>query len=101
MVLFNLQRCDEANALIDEAMIVLDERRAEGGPRNLPHMLDRSESNLLVARAHCAENMQERGRILYQAVQVDQSNTYAVQQAQALVDQLEKMKELGIREGLV
>lgn len=97
MVLFNLQRCDEANALIDEAMVVLDEKRATGGPRNLPHMLDRSESNLLVAKAHCVgDDTSKRGKVLYDAVQKDPTNTYAIQQAQGLMDQIERMKKYGM-----
>lgn len=94
MVLFNLRRCDEANVLIDDAMVVLDEKRAEGGPRNQGHMLDRSASNLLVARAHCVDDAAQRGRILYQAVQTDQTNTYAIQQAEAMMQQLTRMQKL-------
>ena len=94
MVLFNLKHCDIANALVDEAMVVLDEKRATGGPRNLPHMLDRSESMLLVARAHCVDDISLRGRILYQAVQKDQSNTYAVQLAQGHMEQTEQRQKM-------
>ena len=94
MVLFNLGRCDLANALIDEAMFISEEKRATGGPRNLPHMLDRAESHLLVARAHCVNDIAERGRILYEAVQKDPSNTYAIEQAQALMKQLERVQKM-------
>uniref|UniRef100_A0A7S1D745 Uncharacterized protein n=1 Tax=Cyclophora tenuis TaxID=216820 RepID=A0A7S1D745_CYCTE len=94
MVLYNLQRCDEALVYMDEAKAVLDEKRASGGVRNLPHMLDRTESNLLVARAHCADEIAEKGRLMYEAVQLDQSNPYAVQQAKALMDRIDTLKKL-------
>jgi protein O-mannosyl-transferase len=93
MVLFNLRQCDYANELIDDAIEVLNENRATGGPRNLPHMLDRTESNLLVARAHCIDDIRLRGHTLYQAVQKDPTNTYAVEQAQNM---MEIMKKLGV-----
>ena len=94
MVLFNLGRCDLANELIDEAMLVVEEKRATGGPRNLPHMLDRSESFLLVARAHCVDDIIQRGRILYDAVQKDPTNTFAIEQAQGVMNQFERMQKL-------
>ena len=94
MVLFNLGRCDEANVLLDEAFMVLDEKRAEGGPRNTDSALGRTRSNLLVARAHCTENINERGGILYDAVQADPTNEYAVQIATGLMEKLQQMEEL-------
>jgi hypothetical protein len=94
MVLFNLRRCDEANALIDDALLMLDEKLATGGPRNQPHMLNRSASNLLVARAHCIEDPGQRGAVLYQAVETDQTNTYAIQQAEAMMHQLTRMQKM-------
>jgi hypothetical protein len=93
MVLYNLQRCDEAHVLIDEAMEVLDEKERTGGPRNLPHMLARTRSNLMIARAHCTENMQEKARIMYQAVEIDQRNDYAVNSATALMKQIEQLNQ--------
>ena len=57
-------------------------------------MLDRAESHLLVARAHCVNDIAERGRILYEAVRKDPSNTYAIEQAQSLMNQLERVHKL-------
>lgn len=91
IVLFNMHRCDEAHKLIDEAIEVIEERRIEGGPRNTPQSLARYESNLLVARATCTFDITEKGKILYQAVQADQTNDYAVQQATALMEQVQRM----------
>lgn len=94
MVLFNLKRCDEANKLLDEAFAVVDEKRRTGGVRNTASALDRTESNLLVARAHCTENVKERGRILYEAVQTDQTNDYAVQLATELMEKLQQLDNM-------
>jgi protein O-mannosyl-transferase len=94
MVLFNLNRCDEANELLDDAFRVLDEKRAEGGPRNTDSALGRTKSNLLVARAHCAVDITERGRILYEAVHADPSNDYAVQIAHGLMEKMQQMENI-------
>jgi hypothetical protein len=92
MVLFNLNRCDEANKYLEEAFEVLEERAKAGGPRNSPQTIARYKSNLLVAKSHCAPDLNERGQLLYQAVQTDQSNTYAAQQAKSLLDKIEMLK---------
>ena len=94
MVLFNLGRCDEANVLLDDSFRVLDEKKAEGGPRNTDSALGRTRSNLLVARAHCTENINERGSILYDAVQADPTNEYAVQIATGLMEKLQQMEDM-------
>ena len=93
MVLQNLRRCDEAMLFIDEAMEVLEEKAQSGGPRNQPHMLSRTKSNLLVAKAHCTEDINQKGRIMYEAVQVDQRNEYAIDEAKKLMDRLEMLKK--------
>jgi protein O-mannosyl-transferase len=94
MVLFNLDQCDRANTLLDEAFIVIQEKRRDGGVRNTESSLSRTESNLLVARAHCVEDIQEKGRILYEAVQTDPSNEYAVGLASQMMEKLQRYEEL-------
>lgn len=94
MVLFNLQQCKRANELLDDAFRVIEEKRREGGPRNSESHLSRTESNLLVARAHCTEAMQERGRVLYRAVETDPTNEYAVNLATEFMRKLERYDEL-------
>ena len=96
MVLFNLDQCDLANELLDEAFEVIEEKRLEGGPRNTPSSLSRSESNLLVARAHCVDNddMNLRGATLYEAVQADPSNEYAVGLAHEFMQKLEQFEKI-------
>ena len=93
MILFNLNRCDDALQYIDEAMEVIEEKRRTGGTRNQPEYLGRTESNLMVAKAHCTQDVQERGRILYEAVQKDPSNDYAIQQAQSFMDRVNLLKQ--------
>jgi hypothetical protein len=93
MILFNLNRCDDALRYIDEAMDVIEEKKRAGGTRNQPSYLARTESNLLVAKAHCAKDVSERGRILYEAVQKDQTNEYAIEQAQSLMERVNLMKQ--------
>mmetsp|Transcript_32315 Transcript_32315/g.78876 ORF Transcript_32315/g.78876 Transcript_32315/m.78876 type:complete len:716 (+) Transcript_32315:72-2219(+) len=94
MVLFNLQQCHRANELLDDAFRVIEEKRKIGGPRNSDSHLSRTESNLLVAKAHCTEAMQERGRVLYQAVETDPTNEYAVGLATEFMKKLEKYESL-------
>jgi hypothetical protein len=94
MVLFNLQQCDRARVLLDEAFEVIEERRREGGPRNSESSLSRTESNLLVAKAHCTEDRFEKGRVLYTAVEKDQTNDYAVQMATNYMQKMQQMEEL-------
>ena len=93
MVLYNLKQCDKANILLDEAFRVIEEKRIEGGPRNSESHLSRTESNLLVAKAHCTEDVNERGRVLYRAVETDLTNDYAVQLATTFVQKMQQMEE--------
>lgn len=95
MILFNLNRCDQAMEYVDEALEVIEEKKKSGGPRNRPEQLARSASNLLVAKAHCTFDIQERGKILFEAVQTDQQNEYAIQQAQALMERVNLLKQHG------
>jgi hypothetical protein len=94
MVLFNLKRCDEANDLLDDAFEVVEEKRRTGGPRNSDSALARTVSNLLVARAHCTENLPERGNHLYEAVQTDPSNEYAVGLATQFMERMEEYEKI-------
>ncbi|GKY94014.1 hypothetical protein MPSEU_000368200 [Mayamaea pseudoterrestris] len=103
MVLYNLNRCDEANDLIDSAIDVLEEKRKIGGPRNTDKSLNRVESNLMVARSFCTKDLPLAGKIMYDAVQVDPSNEYAIQQATNMMNHIqqqtminEQKKRLGI-----
>jgi len=89
MVLFNLERCDEARPLIEEAMIVIEEKRKTGGPRNTEASLKRTQSNLMVAQGFCTHNLGQAGKILYDAVQTDPTNQYAIDQAMQVVRKLE------------
>jgi hypothetical protein len=89
MVLFNLKRCEEANQYLDEAFQVLEEKRAQGGTRYTPSTVARLESNLLVARAYCAEDIAQTGQIMYSAVEKDPTNDYALQQAMAILQKVE------------
>ncbi len=94
MVLFNLKQCDRANILLDDAFMVVNEKRREGGVRNTESSLSRTESNLLVARAHCIEDIHEKARILYESVQVDPSNEYAINLATQMIEKLNKYEEI-------
>lgn len=94
MVLFNLKQCHKANLLLDEAFAVVDEKRRAGGVRNSESTLARTESNLLVARAHCTDDIQERARIMYESVQVDPSNEYAVGIATQLMEKMKSYENL-------
>mmetsp|Transcript_37830 Transcript_37830/g.42190 ORF Transcript_37830/g.42190 Transcript_37830/m.42190 type:complete len:1110 (-) Transcript_37830:2301-5630(-) len=94
MVLYNLRQCDRANVLLDEAFRVIEEMRKEGGPRNTESHLSRTESNLLVSKAHCTDDFKERGRVLYRAVEKDQTNDYAIQLATNFMQRMQKVEEL-------
>jgi protein O-mannosyl-transferase len=101
MVLYNLNRCDEANPLIDKALAIIAEQRAIGGIRNTKNSLDRSQSNILVARAYCtiSEDLRKAGRVFYEAVQVDQTNKYAVEQAVMIMKKIEEAESM-VKRGL-
>ena len=94
MVLFNLKQCDRANTLLDQAFMVVQQRRREGGVRNTESSLSRTESNLLVARGHCVEDIHDRARLMYEAVQADPSNDYAISLATQMMENLQKYEEL-------
>lgn len=94
MVLFNLQQCGRSKVLLDDAFQVIKEQRKEGGPRNTDSHLNRVESNLLVAKAHCTDDLEGRGRVLYQAVETDPTNEYAVGLATEFMKKLEQMNLL-------
>jgi hypothetical protein len=93
MVLYNLDQCEEARALIDDALVVIEEKRKDGGVRNTKSSLDRTQSNLLVAKAFCTDDLQESGRTMYKAVQVDPTNQYAVEQATNMVKHIEAIQQ--------
>jgi hypothetical protein len=94
MVLYNLGRCEDADRFLDIAFDVIDEKRAEGGVRDTESSLSRSESNLLVARAHCEKDFYETGLILYEAVQADPSNEYAINLAGEQVKKIERYEAM-------
>jgi hypothetical protein len=96
MVLFNLKRCDLVEKFLEESFEVLDGLRRGGGVRNTPQHLDRIESNLLVAKAMCETDITVQGKTLYKAVQTDQTNEYAVSQANQLMERVEAMKKAGL-----
>ena len=94
MVLFNLGRCDVAQPLIDDALVVIEEKRQTGGPRNTESSLARVKSNILVAQAYCAPDLTQSGRIMYDAVKADPSNQYAIDQAMQVVQRLEAIAKI-------
>jgi len=94
MILFNLNQCDRANFLLDEAFEVIEERRREGGTRNSDSSLSWTESNLLVAKAHCTEDKYEKGRVLYSAAEKDPSNDYAIQMATNYMQKMQQIEDL-------
>ena len=103
MVLFNLDRCDEALDLIDDALDRVQELRKIGGLRNSEEKLRRNESNLYVAKAYCTRDTVEAGKWMYEAVQIDMTNRYAVEQAQEMVKKVQaaqKMMEYRMQQGI-
>jgi hypothetical protein len=92
MVLYNLGKCDQAMPLITEALHVVAQKKQSGGTRDTPASLARIESNLLVCKAFCIDNLAIKGDTFYRAVQADPTNAYAVEQATAM---LKKMEHIG------
>jgi len=93
MILYNLDRCGEAVPLIDKALEVVDQKKINGGVRDDDKSLARVESNLLVSKAFCADNIPDKGKLLYQAVQTDMTNDYAIQQASILAKEVERIRQ--------
>lgn len=96
MVLYNLRQCESSRVLLKEAFEVIDEKRRAGGLRDSSSGLDRVESNLLVSKAHCIEDPNEKGRVLYEAVEKDQTNDYAVTTAVNYMGMLNKAKQMSM-----
>lgn len=94
MVLFNLGQCEKSRALLKEAFEVIDEKRRTGGVRNQKGGLDRTESNLLVSKAYCTDDPREKGSILYEAVEKDQTNDYAVSTAMEYMKKMQMLDQL-------
>jgi len=97
MILYNLDKTQEARAFINEALQVVEEQKITGGVRNRPGMTAKTESNLLVAKAftQTRTNLREAGQTVYQAVKVDPQNQYAIQQAQQISKRLEEQQKYG------
>jgi len=80
MVLYNSNRCPEASGYIESALNVVEQLRNGDGPRNTARSLDRTKSNLLVAKAYCTKDVVASGQIMYDrqimydAVHADPSN---------------------------
>lgn len=94
MVLYNLHMCEEARALTDDALEVVEELRKTGGTRNTESGLARVRSNLLVAQAFCTEDLVESAQTMYNAVQADPTNQYAIEQAMKVVKRVETTKQI-------
>jgi hypothetical protein len=75
------------------ALELIEERRIAGGPRNSEGSTARTKSNLLVAQAYCTvDNIALSGQRFYNAVQADPTNEYAIEQANNMVQRMEKLK---------
>jgi hypothetical protein len=94
MVLYNLKRCPESLDLIEEALFVVEEKRKEGGLRNSEEKLRRARSNLLVAKSYCTVDTTLAGKIMYDAVEADPTNGYAIEQASAMVQRVKAVQEM-------
>jgi hypothetical protein len=93
MVLQNLNRCDESLPLVEKALAVVEEKKVNGGVRDDDRTLARIESNLKISKGFCAENIMERGRIFFDAVQTDPTNDFAMKEATKLAKEIERMKQ--------
>ena len=91
MVLYNLNRCEEAFHYLDRAFKVLEQKKQDLDVRNNPKSLARTESNLLVAQAFCwtQRDLPKAGKLMYRAVEVDPTNDYAIAQATSLVKKVQ------------
>lgn len=98
MVLFNLNRCNEAIPYIEDAFHVIRDKENTIGitPRNTKSSLNRVKSNLLVAKSYCTIdiNIKIAGQLMYDAVQVDPTNQYAIDQATLLVHRIDEVNRL-------
>jgi len=93
VVLYNLNRCPEAMELIQEAYKVVEEKqRTDQGPR--AEKLNRAHSNLKIAESYCIDDFAEKGKVVWEAVQIDKTNGFAIQQAQGMMEQFNKMQEV-------
>ena len=99
LVLQNLDRCDEANALMNRALEVADQGRREAASnpskqvRHSDSSYARVKSNLLVARSLCTKDVGEAGKLMYDAVQTDPTNEYAVEQAKHMLQHYERIQQ--------
>ena len=93
MVLYNLDRCDESRPLVADALDVIEQKRIDGGIRDTESSLSRSASNLIVADAYCMipQGMKIAAKRFYEAVQMDPTNQYAVDQAMSIKKKLEAL----------
>lgn len=100
LVLQQLDRCDEARPLLKEALADVRERRnreREDGSvpsvREDDAILRKTESNLVTVQGLCTEDLTRKGKILFDAVQIDPTNEYAVSTAKRLLDSVEEAKK--------
>lgn len=124
MVLQNLNRCDEANRIMDRALALAERQQREAADeaaaiaaasngseskssgdeevatamigrnvRNTESSYARVKSNLLVARSFCSQDVGLAGKYMYDAVQADPTNEYAVEQAKAMLAHYEKLHQ--------
>jgi len=111
LVLQNLGRCVQAQPLIEEALGMVVEgyapddtfnkedddvdgaATATAPKRHRGESSSRIASNLLVVKALCEPDIGLKGKIMFEAVQTDPQNDYAVSQANALVKQMERAQQ--------
>jgi hypothetical protein len=104
MVLQNLDRCDEANRLMDRALELAERQQRESAAdeqdplqksvRNTESSYARVKSNLLVARSFCSnKDPALAGKLMYDAVQADPTNEYAIEQAKAMLVHYERLQK--------
>lgn len=92
LVLRSLTRCPEALEIVEYGLNKIAERRK--GVVGVRDNFDADQSRMLTAKGLCTEDIPSRGRLLWEAVQIDPNNDFAVTQGKELMAMVQQQQQM-------
>ena len=93
-------RSEECIELAKRGLHIVSEKR-ESGVHYLRDNFARDEANMITVYAMCVPNASLRGKLLYKAIEIDPSNTFAIERAKELLSMASKMGILPTNEDMM
>lgn len=95
IVLRSAGNCSKANPMINKGLRYVERLENKEEVAERPHNTRRDKSNLLAIKALCSDDLGYMGKTLYEAIETDPSNEYAVNRGTELLAQVRSRGFLG------